>query len=151
MADIIDQQIPNMETPWQNYRGNRVEEFIKKQFGTKVGCLYITPNKQQDNYYHVWGFATEETRDIYLANPAENPELRLADEAIPINEEQGTTFSARLTLLDISGEDPVELDTEVPIVSVTRLYKIGVRFCGIQNDNGGISNANNRDLVVVVA
>ena len=141
MADIIDQQIPNMETPWQNYRGSRVEEFIKKQFGTKVGCLYITPNKQQDNYYHVWGFATEETRDAYLANPAENPELRLADEAIPINEEQGTTYTARLTLLDISGDSPEELDPTLPIVSVTKPYNIGVRFCGIQNDNGETSNA----------
>ena len=141
MADIIDQQIPNMETPWQNYRGSRMEEFIKKQFGTKVGCLYITPNKQQDNYYHVWGFATEETRDAYLANPAENPELRLADEAIPINEEQGTTYTARLTLLDISGDSPEELDPTLPIVSVTKPYNIGVRFCGIQNDNGETSNA----------
>ena len=144
---------------WGMNRGE-VERFDKLHFGTKkIGCLYMTPRKQADNFYHIWGFATEADRDTYLAAVAalqpgqsldeETAALRLADEAIPINEDVGTTYSARLTLLDISGDEPVTLDTTLPIVSVTRSYNIGVRFCGIQNDNGDISNAGEAGTLTV--
>ena len=144
---------------WGMNRGE-VERFNKLRFGTKkVGCLYVTPRKQTDNFYHIWGFATETDRDTYLAAVAalqpgqsldeETAALRLADEAIPINEDQGTTYTARLTLLDISGEEPETLDPTLPIVSVTRSYNIGVRFCGIQNDNGEISNAGESGTLTV--
>ncbi len=69
-----------------------VERFNKLHFGTKkIGCLYVTPRKQTDNFYHIWGFATETDRDTYLAAVAalqpgqsldeETAALRLADEA----------------------------------------------------------------------
>ena len=144
---------------WGMNRGE-VERFNKLHFGSKkMGCLYVTPRKQTDNYYHIWCFATEADRDTYLDAVAalqpgqsideETAALRLADEAIPINEDQGTTYTARLTLLDISGEEPETLDPTLPIVSVTRSYNIGVRFCGIQNDNGEISNAGESGTLTV--
>ena len=133
---------------WGMNRGE-VERFIKSQFTLKTGCIYVTPRKQQDNFYHIWGFATEADRDAYLANPADNASLLLVDEAIPINEDQGTTYSARLTLLDISGDEPETLDPTAPIVSVTKPYNIGVRFCGIQNDNGETSNAGEAGTLTV--
>jgi hypothetical protein len=144
---------------WGMNRGE-VERFNKLHFGSKkMGCLYVTPRKQTDNYYHIWCFATEADRDTYLDAVAalqpgqsldeETAALRLADEAIPINEDQGTTYTARLTLLDISGEEPETLDPTVPIVSVTRSYNIGVRFNGIQNDNGEISNAGEAGTLTV--
>lgn len=144
---------------WGMNRGE-VERFNKLHFGSKkMGCLYVTPRKQTDNYYHIWCFATEADRDTYLDAVAalqpgesldeETAALRLTDEVIPINEDQGTTYAARLTLLDISGEEPETLDPTLPIVSVTRSYNIGVRFCGIQNDNGEISNAGEAGTLTV--
>ncbi|MCR5037851.1 MAG: hypothetical protein K6A94_00730 [Bacteroidales bacterium] len=147
-VDIHGTEVP-AGSEWGLNRGE-IERFIKRQFGTKVGCLYVTPRKQQDNYYHLWGFASEADRDLYLADPTEHAALRLADEAIPINEDQGTTYAARLTLLDISDPENVEpLELTNPIVAVTRQYNIGVRFCGIQNDSGEISNAGETGMLTV--
>ena len=157
-VDIHGTEVP-AGSEWGLNR-KEVERFIKAQFGTKTGCLYVTPRKQTDNYYHLWGFATEATRDAYLEAVAalqpgqsldeETAALRLADEAIPINEEVGTTFAARLTLLDISDEaHPVTLEGTNPIVAVTREYNIGVRYCGIQNDSGEISNAGESGTLTV--
>ena len=37
----IDTEITNLATPWNNYKGKRVEEFIKKQLGGKAGYLKV--------------------------------------------------------------------------------------------------------------
>lgn len=145
MAQIIDEQIPGMETPWENYRGSRVEEFIKKAFGTKTGTFHVTEEKDANGFHHLWGFATEADKAAYLEDQEGNAALRLCDVAIPIVEDQATTYAARLTLLDISavegGGEAVPLDLSAPVIAVDKSYKIGVRFSGIQNDSGVISDA----------
>ena len=50
---LQDDPIPDLDAAWQvdeetAYPGSRVEEFIKRQFGTKVGYVYRTPEKQDD-------------------------------------------------------------------------------------------------------
>lgn len=45
MARVIDSKIPNLDTSWENYTGERVEEFIKQNFkdvdALKFGYLTI--------------------------------------------------------------------------------------------------------------
>ena len=97
MAKInaIDKEIPNIDTSWQideknAYSGKRVEEFIKKQLkqlstegAAKVGYLYRTPDKQDDQNYHLLGFASQETYNEWNEDQSNHPELVLCDIALP--------------------------------------------------------------------
>ena len=60
---VIDQPIESMSTPWNTYKGTRVEEFIKKTFGEKVGYTQVVTGSDGTSNVMV-GFATE---DDYLA------------------------------------------------------------------------------------
>lgn len=59
---IIDQVIASIATPWNNYKGKRVEDFIKKTFGEKVGCIKVVTGSDGTSNVMA-GFATE---DDYL-------------------------------------------------------------------------------------
>ena len=43
--------IKDLKVSWENYAGQKVEEFIKKELGQSVGYLYRTPAKINDYYY----------------------------------------------------------------------------------------------------
>ena len=60
---IIDQEIPSLDVPWNNYKGSRVEERIKKSFGEKVGYTRVVTGSDGTSNVMA-GFATE---DDYLA------------------------------------------------------------------------------------
>ena len=127
---------------WGMNRGE-VERFNKLHFGTKkIGCIYVTTERQQDNYKHIWGFATEADKVTYLEALAaleegetldeETAALRILDEAIPINEEQGVNYSARLSTSIV--------DTTAAIAVTEPVLDVPLRFCGVVNDNGTIDN-----------
>lgn len=59
---IIDQEIPSLSVPWDNYKGSRVEERIKKSFGEKVGFTRVVTGSDGTSNVMA-GFATE---DDYL-------------------------------------------------------------------------------------
>ena len=119
-----------------------VERFIKAQFKGRVGCLYVTTERQQDNYKHIWGFATEADKVTYLEAldaleegetlDEETAALRICDAAIPINEEQGVNYSARLSTSIV--------DTTAAIAVTEPVLDVPLRFCGVVNDNGTIDN-----------
>lgn len=127
---------------WGMNRGE-VERFNKLHFGTKkIGCLYVTTERQQDNYKHIWGFATEADKVTYLKAldaleegetlDEETAALRICDAAIPINEEQGVNYSARLSTSIV--------DTTAAIAVTEPVLDVPLRFCGVVNDNGTIDN-----------
>ena len=85
---LQDDPIPDLDAAWQvdeetAYPGKRVEEFIKRQFGTKVGYVYRTPEKQDDGNYHLQFFATEEAYNTWAADKDAHSELLLGDVALP--------------------------------------------------------------------
>lgn len=94
-VNVVDKEIPNIDTAWQidpsnAYSGKRVEEFIKKQLKqlsadgtTKVGFLYRTADKQDDQNYHLYGFANQEAYNTWNESPSDHPELILCDVALP--------------------------------------------------------------------
>ena len=127
---------------WGMNRGE-VERFNKLHFGTKkIGCLYVTTERQQDNYKHIWGFATEADKVTYLEAldaleegetlDEETAALRICDAAIPINEDQGVNYSARLSTSIV--------DTTAAIAVTEPVLDVPLRFCGVVNDNGTIDN-----------
>ena len=59
---IIDQEIPNLSVPWNNYKGTRVEQRIKKSFGEKVGYTKVVTGSDGTSNVMA-GFADE---DAYL-------------------------------------------------------------------------------------
>lgn len=122
---------------------DEVERFMKECFGKKkAGAIHNTTTRQQDNFKHTWGFATEADKETYLAAldaleegetlDEETAALRIFDEPIPINEEQGTTYSARLTTSIV--------DTTAAIAVTEPVLDVPLRFCGVVNDNGTIDN-----------
>lgn len=87
-VNVVDKEIPNIDTAWQidpsnAYSGKRVEEFIKRQFGTKVGYVYRTAEKQDDGNYHLQFFATEETYNTWASDKDAHADLLLGDVVIP--------------------------------------------------------------------
>lgn len=122
---------------------DEVERFMKECFGKKkAGAIHNTTTRQQDNFKHTWGFATEADKETYLAALAaleegetldeETAALRIFDEPIPINEEQGVNYSARLSTSIV--------DTTAAIAVTEPVLDVPLRFCGVVNDNGTIDN-----------
>lgn len=122
---------------------DEVERFMKECFGKKkAGAIHNTTTRQQDNFKHTWGFATEADKETYLAAldaleegetlDEETAALRIFDEPIPINEEQGVNYSARLSTSIV--------DTTAAIAVTEPVLDVPLRFCGVVNDNGTIDN-----------
>lgn len=84
----IDTPIPGKHEPWENYRGNRVEEYIKEQFDKKAGCFY--PDNDNNK---VLVFADEENRDLYLSDPTTHASLLIVALDIP------SMYAAHIELL----------------------------------------------------
>lgn len=88
MSKIIDDKIENLSTPWENYSGERVEEFIKEQFGSKAGLFHYDAS---NNRYMV--FADKDARDKYLDAPQDNAHLLIAVFDAPFN------YTAEISLI----------------------------------------------------
>lgn len=85
---LQDDPIPDLDASWQvdeetAYPGERVEEFIKRQFRGKVGYIYRTPEKQDDGNYHLQFFATEEAYNAWVSDKDAHSELLLGDVVLP--------------------------------------------------------------------
>ena len=55
MATVITTPIPSIETPWENYSGQSVENFIKDQLTDLCGYMYRSRVKEGD-FYYLYGF-----------------------------------------------------------------------------------------------
>ncbi len=77
MANIIDKEIVDITTSWEDYAGQRVEEFIKKMFGVKIGYHHISSN--ESGLTTVRCFADEDSFAKWGAAPDANPSLLLSE------------------------------------------------------------------------
>lgn len=134
--------IENLTQDWGNdtanglpYSGQAVQDFIKKQFGTKVGYVSYRYS-DSDTCYWLEGYATEADYQSYESAEDKTTDavkaLRLFNVQLPITTKQGVYYSARLY---------TDRTPSASIISVEKTYEIGVRFCGIQNNNGEQINA----------
>ncbi len=79
--------IPDKKTPWDDYVGARVEDFLKQSLDSKIGLLYYD---ESNNRY--MAFADKVDKDLYLSDPEAHPELLLGVFDAPFN------FSAQIDL-----------------------------------------------------
>ena len=137
VIQAVDEKIPSIETAWDidethSYKGTRVEEFIKGELRGKVGYQVIPSTKQDDGFYHVWGFYSKESYDKYMEDKQANASLLLFDNTIPISTDKGVTYSARLY---------TSAKLNSPVVVIEKKHEVGLRFCGILSENSEIQNA----------
>lgn len=112
--------IENIDVSWEGYSGNDVEAFIKSQLSSKVGYLYVTPEKQTDNLYHIKGFASRENFEAWEQDPENLADLVLVDIKIP---DQASTAASYIVSLKY-GSDSY-------IVSTDGSVKVKVRFTSV--------------------
>ena len=83
MAKGRDEEIKDLATSWEDIAGDRVEEFIKRQLGSRVGYIIRSQEKGEDGCYHLYGFVNEEAYNEWNSDPEGNAELLLTDVALP--------------------------------------------------------------------
>lgn len=108
-----------------------MEDLLKSVIGLKLGALRTTV---VDNYVHILGFATEADAVSYMTDPVAHAGLLLMDLPTQITMTTGATYSARLFV-------HTDNATDKPIVSITKLHKVKLRFSSVVTDNGVTENA----------
>lgn len=80
MSTTIKTPIPDKRTSWEDYAGERIEDWIKGQLESKAGCFYYD---ESQNKYLV--FADAENRDLYLEDSQTYSSLLIAAFDAPAN------------------------------------------------------------------
>lgn len=145
---VSDNEIKDMTVDWGKdttngnlpFSGQAVQDFIKRQFGTKVGTWRWSPNVDASNFYHLWGFATEDDKQAYLADPEGNASLLLANEALPISTVQGDSYGAYL-FTDVSASKE--------FVVMDGVLKVNLRFSSVRNSGGDRLNMGEQGTLVI--
>lgn len=114
---------------WGMNRGE-VERFLKAnliKIGNKVGCLKWSDDIDASNFYHLWGFATEDDYELYINDPEEYESLLLVDIPLPISTVQGDSYGAYLF---------TNADQTANIVVAEKELTVPLRFHSVRNSNG---------------
>lgn len=122
------------------YSGQAVQDFIKAQFGKKCGCIKLSTSTDANNYYHVWGFATEDDYKQYITDPDGNTSLLLVNEVIPISTVQGDSYSAYLY---------TSLSNTTDFVVSSNTFNVPLRFSAVRLSNGDRLNNNSVGTLVI--
>lgn len=64
MAKINYNDIPDINTSWENYAGSSVEKFIKGELNNRCGYIYRSRTKEGD-YYYLYGFTDYEQYEAW--------------------------------------------------------------------------------------
>ncbi len=136
MAKIIDKEIVDITTSWEDYAGQRVEEFIKKMFGVKIG--YHNVSSDETGMTTVRCFADEGSFAKWVAAPEANPSLLLSEFAFYSSGSASVDYTlvARITQVPATttvkgadnlvkfvynsyyGDDMADLDSELGYLNV---------------------------------
>lgn len=84
---------------------------LPEQIASKIGYLYRTPVKQDDNLYHIFGFESQEVYNEWLES--EDDALILANISLPAQE--ATAASNVVSLVNGSGSTLVSTDNTVTV------------------------------------
>lgn len=112
---IINQTIPNADQAWGGKNNTnetltilgtpvppdaewaldfqKVEAYIKKEFGTKAGAIRWV---NDGTFYSIQGFATPADKAAYISDPEGNASLLLFSEQLPISSTTADSYVARL-------------------------------------------------------
>ena len=151
---ISENAIPDINADWGKdasnglpYSGRAVQTFIKDTMKSldsdikkKVGWWCWSTNIDASNFYHLWGFASEDDCTKYKSDPEANASLLLVNEALPISTIQGDSYSAYL-FADVS-------KTADLVVSGNEL-NVKVRFCAVKVSNGERLNNGSMGTLII--
>lgn len=151
---ISENAIPDINADWGKdasnglpYSGQAVQTFIKDTMKSldssikkKVGWWCWSTNIDASNFYHLWGFASEDDCTKYKSDPEANASLLLVNEALPISTVQGDSYSAYL-FADVS-------KTADLVVSGNELTA-KVRFCAVKVSNGERLNNGSMGTLII--
>ncbi len=118
--------IKSLAEDWANdlasglpFSGQAVQNFIKAQFNAKVGYWCWSTSVDENNYYHLWGFADLVSKENYMLDPVGHSSLLLVDAALPIStlKEPLAEIAARLTdegfyITDADGYIAIKYDND---------------------------------------
>lgn len=114
---------------WGVNRGE-VERFIKDQLRNlngKIGFVTWSSEVDASNFYHLWGFATEDDYHTYLEDMEEHENLLKFDVPLPISTVQGDSYGSYLF---------TNANTTLNIVLTEPSFSVGLRFHAVRNSNG---------------
>ena len=144
---ISPNAIKSLSEDWANdlasglpFSGQAVQTFIKAQFNAKVGHWCWSTSVDDNNYYHLWGFADLTAKENYLLDPAAHADLLLVDAALPISTLKGVTYGAYLWTSVLSNKEMV--------VSGETL-KVKLRFAGVRNIDGERQNLGTAGTLII--
>ena len=145
MAKVVhDEKINDLSTPWEGYTGQRVEELIKTYLSEhdqkKIGYMILPKAVEADGYYHIKCFASKDTYDLWLEDENLHNDLLLFNLAIPLIENNGTTYAARLL---------TSLVTSDPIIATEKDYIVPVMFRGTMSSGGVTENTGIRGNITI--
>ena len=138
---ISENAIPDINADWGKdvsnglpYSGQAVQTFIKDKMKSldsdikkKVGFLCWSTNIDASNFYHLWGFASEDDCTKYKSDPEANASLLLVNEALPISTIQGDSYAAYLFSDVKVGTDYVVSGTD---------FNVNLRFSAVRTSSG---------------
>ena len=154
MAEIINTKIPDMATPWENYSGERVEEFIKEQLAksqsslsdgleTKAGYIALLSTDKATNMVTVGIFASEDTYSEWSKNQEEKAELLLSSVEIPMGTGGGSTEASYVVKLSNAGDRSITATKASDLVAKLRftsqLYDPSDGSMSDTNENGTLT------------
>lgn len=122
------------------YSGAAVQAFLKKQIKSKIGYQCWSTDVDSSNFYHIWGFATKNDAQEYIADPEGNKDLLLSDEALPISTKQGDSYGAYLYGTTKSTTDFVVNGDS---------FVVPLRFCAVRTSNGDRINMSTNGTIVI--
>lgn len=145
MAKVVyDEKIKDLTVSWEGYKGRRVEELIKDYLGrhesSKIGYMILPKAQEGDGFYHIKCFASKETYDQWLEDEILYASNLLFDLAIPIIEDNGTTYAARIY---------TSLTTSDPIISTEKKYLVPIMYKGTVSSGGITENVGIRGNLVI--
>lgn len=130
MSKVIDKKIESIETPWENYTGERVEEFLKETLNKKGGFAGTTSRPINSRYYVV-GFATKEDYDAWFeateGQTIDNPDKYKILYSFPIPINENDTYSATLNFDRTGGVN------QTKIIITADSFNIGFNYKFIVN------------------
>lgn len=138
---VSENSITDIKTSWSKdpanglpFSGDAVETFLKGTINNlgaevkkRVRTFCWSTNVDSSNYYHLWGFASEEDEKEYVADPTNNASLLLVDAPLPISTIQGDSYAAYLFSDVKVGTDYVVSGTD---------FNVNLRFSAVRTSSG---------------